>query len=458
MTARILVVDDVEANVKLLEARLTADYFEVRTARSGPEALAICARERADIVLLDVMMPGMDGFEVCRRLKSEPRTQHIPVIMITALDQPSDRVRGLEAGADDFLTKPVDDLALITRVKNLARLKTLTDEMLMRASTEEQMGFVTGAVGGAVDQLGRDGHILLVEDRDRSAERILDTLKPDHRVAWEKDAGQALLRLPDGGFDLMIVSLNLDGADGLRLCSQVRSLDRTRRLPIMVIVEPGENARLLRALDMGVNDYIVRPVDPNELQARVRTQIKRKRYTDQLRTQLEETVEMAVLDPLTSLHNRRYMTSHLRTLFEESAQRGKPLSVLLLDIDYFKAVNDSHGHDAGDSVLREFASRVRRNIRGIDLACRLGGEEFVVVMPDTDLVKASLVGERLRQCIAAAPFYAGERIGTLQVTASVGVASLEFPDDTPELILKRADQALYCAKRDGRNRVVSDAA
>ena len=442
MTACVLVVDDVEANVKLLEARLTADYFEVRTARSGPEALAICARERADIVLLDVMMPGMDGFEVCRRLKSEPRTQHIPVIMITALDQPSDRVRGLEAGADDFLTKPVDDLALITRVKNLARLKTLTDEMLMRASTEEQMGFATGAVGGAVDQLGRDGHILLVEDRDRSAERILDTLKPDHRVAWEKDAGQALLRLPDGGFDLMIVSLNLDGADGLRLCSQVRSLDRTRRLPIMVIVEPGEDARLLRALDMGVNDYIVRPVDPNELQARVRTQIKRKRYTDQLRTQLEETVEMAVLDPLTSLHNRRYMTSHLRTLFEESAQRGKPLSLLLLDIDYFKAVNDSHGHDAGDSVLREFASRVRRNIRGIDLACRLGGEEFVVVMPDTDLVKASLVGERLRQCIAAAPFYAGERIGTLQVTASVGVASLEFPDDTPELILKRADQAL----------------
>ena len=145
-------------------------------------------------------------------------------------------------------------------------------------------------------------------------------------------------------------------------------------------------------------------------------------------------------------------------MFEESSQRGKPLSVLLLDIDYFKAVNDSYGHDAGDLVLREFASRVRRNIRGIDLACRLGGEEFVVVMPDTDLAKAYLVGERLRQCIAAAPFYAGERIGTLEVTASVGVAALEFADDTPELILKRADQALYCAKRDGRNRVVADAA
>jgi two-component system cell cycle response regulator len=377
--------------------------------------------------------------------------------MITALDQPSDRVKGLEAGADDFLTKPVDDIALITRVKNLARLKTLTDEMLMRASTEEQMG-LTATIGIKLDQLGRDGHILLVDDRERAAERIVTALREEYHVERESNPAHALLRLPDGNFDLMIVSLSLEHADGLRLCSQVRSLDRTRHLPIMSIIEPGDDARLLRGLDMGINDYIVRPVDANELLARVRTQLKHKRYTDYLRMRLEETVEMAILDPLTALHNRRYMTSHLKTLFEESSRCGKPLSVLLLDIDYFKAVNDSHGHDAGDSVLREFAARVRRNIRGIDLACRLGGEEFVVVMPDTDLAKAYLVGERLRQCIAAAPFYPGERIGTLEVTASVGVASLEFAEDTPELILKRADQALYCAKRDGRNRVVADAA
>ena len=457
MTARVLVVDDIDANVKLLEARLTAEYFEVRTARSGPEALHICAVERADVVLLDAMMPGMDGFEVCRQLKAEPYTQHIPVIMITALDQPSDRVKGLEAGADDFLTKPVDDVALMTRVKNLARLKRLIDEMLMRASTEEQMG-LAATLGIKFDQLGQGGRILLVEDRDRAAQRIVDALQKEHHVERDTDPARALLRLPEGNFELMIVSLSLDHADGLRLCSQIRSLDRTRHLPMMIIVEPGDDAKLLRGLDIGVNDYIVRPIDPNELLARVRTQIKRKRYADYLRTRLEETVEMAILDPLTALHNRRYLTGHLRTLFEESSQRGKPLSVLLLDIDHFKAVNDSHGHDAGDSVLREFAARMRRNIRGIDLACRLGGEEFVIVMPDTDLAKAYLVGERLRQCIAAAPFYAGERIGTLEVTASVGVAALEFADDTPELILKRADQALYCAKRDGRNRVVADAA
>lgn len=457
MTARVLVVDDVEANARLLEARLSADYFEVRTAGSGAEALQICARERADVVLLDVMMPGMDGFEVCRRLKTEPRTQHIPVIMVTALDQPSDRVRGLEAGADDFLTKPVDDLALITRVRNLARLKMLTDEMLMRASTEEQLGFAAN-LGSRLDDLDRGGRILFVEDGDRSAARVMEALGSEFEVVRETAPALAILRLPDGKFDLMIVSLNLEHADGLRLCSQVRSLDRTRHLPVLVIAESGDDSRLLRGLDMGVNDYVIRPIDPNELLARVRTQVRRKRFTDHLRMRLEESVEMAVLDPLTELHNRRYMSSHLTTLFAEASQRGRPLSVLLIDIDHFKAVNDSHGHDAGDAVLREFATRIRRNIRGIDLACRLGGEEFVVVMPDTDVAKAYGVAERLRQCIAKSPFQAGEGIGELYVTASVGVASLEFADDTPELILKRADQALYCAKRDGRNRVVADAA
>ena len=198
----------------------------------------------------------------------------------------------------------------------------LTDEMLMRASTEEQMGFAA-TMGIRLDQLGRGGRILLVEDRDRSADRIIEALGSEHHIEREADPARALLRLPEGNFDLMIVSLSLEHADGLRLCSQVRSLDRTRHLPIMMIIEPGDDARLLRGLDMGVNDYIVRPVDPNELLARVRTQIKRKRYTDHLRTRLEETVEMAILDPLTALHNRRYMTSHLKTLFEEFLAAGQ---------------------------------------------------------------------------------------------------------------------------------------
>ncbi|MEZ5818289.1 MAG: PleD family two-component system response regulator [Hyphomicrobiaceae bacterium] len=456
MTARVLVVDDILANVKLLEARLTAEYFEVLTANSGRAALDIIARERVDVVLLDVMMPGMDGFEVCRRIKQSPQHAHVPVIMVTALDQPSDKVEGLEAGADDFLTKPVDDIALITRVRSLARLKVLADELMMRASTTQDLGLGSGGIAEWAEAAAQ-GHVLLVEDHPRSAQRIVEGLAKTHSVVVERDPQAALLRLAEQSFDLLIVSLSLSGADGLRLCSQVRSLDRTRHLPIVMMVDPGDEARLLRGLDMGVNDYVLRPLDRNELLARIKTQIKRKRHADLLRAKLDQGMEHAITDPLTGLHNRRYMESHLSTLVNQATQSGRTLSVLVADIDYFKKVNDTYGHDAGDNVLREFATRLRRNTRGIDLACRLGGEEFVIIMPDTELSRAMQVAERLRACIAAEPFQVNAQ-GTLAVTASVGVSTLERRDDTPETLFKRADNALYAAKRDGRNRVVADAA
>ena len=254
------------------------------------------------------------------------------------------------------------------------------------------------------------------------------------------------------------MSLSLQDYDGLRLCSQLRSLERTRNLPILIIVEPHDNARLLRGLDMGINDYLMRPVDKNELLARVYTQLKRRRYTEQLRDSVQQSMQMAVTDSLTGLYNRRYMETHLATLLDRTASRGKAVSILVIDIDYFKAVNDSHGHDIGDQVLQEFAERIRANIRSIDMACRFGGEEFVLVMPDTDMSLAYRIGERLRQIIASAPFDVVSGEAPLDITISIGVAALQGPEDTPDDILKRADQALYRAKRDGRNRVVADAA
>src|SRR5215468_2873700 len=227
MTARILVVDDVPANVKLMEARLSAEYFDVVTAMSGREALTMCERAECDIVLLDVMMPDMDGFEVCRRLKASPTTHHIPVVMVTALDQPSDRVKGLEAGADDFLTKPVSDVALIARVRSLARLKLMTDELRMRAVTSRDIG-IESPEREAVTDDGLGGRILVVDDRAASWEHIGRILADAHTVEVEVDPGEALFRTAEGNYDLVIVSLGLENFDGLRLCSQIRSLDRTR--------------------------------------------------------------------------------------------------------------------------------------------------------------------------------------------------------------------------------------
>jgi two-component system cell cycle response regulator len=457
MTARILVVDDVLANVKLLEARLSAEYFDVITAMSGEEALTICERAECDLVLLDVMMPDMDGFEVCRRLKTDPATHHIPVIMVTALDQPSDRVRGLDAGADDFLTKPIPEMALIARVRSLSRLKKLTDELRMRAVASSEIG-IDSPEREAIADTGRGGRILIVDDRPGSYERISSVLAEEHTVELEANPNEALFRAADGNYDLLIISLGLENFDALRLCSQVRSIDRTRNVPILAVTDPDSGARMVRGLEIGVNDYLMRPVDKNELLARARSQIRKRRYTERLRDNVQMSIEMAITDALTGLFNRRYMESHLATLIEQAISRGKPLTALVLDIDFFKSVNDTHGHDAGDDVLREFALRIKRSIRGIDLACRYGGEEFVVIMPETDMAVAAMVAERLRRRIATDPFAIQQGARTIPVTISIGVAAMRGKDDNAASVLKRADQALYRAKRDGRNRVVPDAA
>jgi two-component system cell cycle response regulator len=457
MTARILVVDDIPANVKLLEARLVAEYFDVLIADNGRDALNICEGSQVDLILLDVMMPGMDGFEVCERIKANPRISHIPVVMVTALDQSADRVRGLKAGADDFLTKPVNDLQLISRVKSLLRLKTLSDELRTRAETARTIG-IEDVLRLGEGRSEESAHVLLVDGRASSQERIIRALKPIAEVTAMSDPQAALFEAAESAFELVIVNSNFEDYDPLRLCSQLRSLERTRFLPVLLITEQGADEMTVRALELGVNDYIVRPVDTNELVARCLTQIRRKRYNDRLRASVQHTIELAVTDALTGLNNRRYLDNHLAVLFKRSLIRGRPLSVLITDIDRFKAVNDTYGHDAGDQVLKEFASRIRSTVRGADLACRYGGEEFVVVMPDTPGEVAASIAERLRIAVETVPFTLRDSGQVLNVTASFGISSRIGTVETADQLIKQADLALYAAKNSGRNRVVAAAA
>ncbi len=456
MTARILVVDDVVPNLKLLEARLTAEYFDVITATNGAEALAVCARDDCDVVLLDVMMPGMDGFEVCRRLKKDPSTAHIPVVMVTALDQPADRVKGLEAGADDLLTKPIDEVALIARVRSLARLKMVLDELRTRASTSVSLG-MPDPLAHALAEDGIGGRILLVEDRAASAEQLAFALRDKYLVEVEKDPQEALVQAISGQYDLFIVSLALQGFDALRLCSQIRSFERSRQLPILCLAEIEDRPRVLRALDIGINDFLSRPIDGNELTARIRTQLRRKRYADKLRDNVQASIELAVVDPLTGLNNRRYFETHLAALVGQAADRGRPLSLMILDIDHFKEVNDTYGHEAGDRVLKGFAERVRKVIRVPDLVCRLGGEEFVIVMPDTNLDLAAKIAERVRSEVQRERFAVTDDGSRIAVTVSIGLAERGH-DGEPGRLFRRADRALYRSKSSGRNRVSADAA
>lgn len=453
MSARVMVVDDVEANVRLLEAKLTIEYFDVVSCQDGQTALTLAAEAQPDLILLDVMMPGMDGFETCRRLKAQAETRHIPVVLVTALDGREDKIRGLEAGADDFITKPLDDVILFARVRSLSRLKQVMDELREREESSRRIGVSTD---GDRRLRAEGGRVLIVDDNEAQAKKIADQLGTEHRVNIETD-GEAAINAARGPLDLVIVNVAAESFDGLRVLAMCKSGD-ARRAPVLAVVDPMDRGRMVKALELGASDVVNRPVDPDELSARARTQIRRKRYTDFLREKLDSSLELAVTDALTGLHNRRYMTGQLDALVKRAKHGGSSVALLVLDIDHFKSVNDGFGHDAGDEVLAEFAVRLATNVRAVDLPCRLGGEEFVVVMPGAALEDAERVAERIRRDVAAQPFRIMGGKEMLTITISIGVAATGGPEDTPELLLKRADEGVYEAKAQGRNIVIARAA
>lgn len=451
MSARILVVDDVDVNVKLLEAKLASEYFNVLAANDGESALRIAQEERPDLILLDVMMPRMDGFEVCRRLKAESRTADIPVVMVTALTETADRVRGLEAGADDFLSKPVNDIALFARVRSLVRLRRMMEEWRHREEVYDQFNALFDKEAATEDH--GPARIVIWEENSFAAARIAELLAPVASEVVRPTSAEDLIHGCDSSVELVILSL-AGKLDALRLVSQLRAQEQSRLVPILLIADPSELPRLAKGLDLGATDYLVRPLDRNELIARTRTSVRRKRVQDRLQENYQKSLSLALTDSLTGLYNRRYLSAHLESLLLHVADGAKGPGLLMFDIDFFKRVNDNYGHAAGDAVLREVADRVSRNVRTFDLVARYGGEEFVVVLPETPLQIAVVVAERLRAVISEKPIVVGDG-AAISVSISVGVAVTRDAGETAAALMRRADEALYTAKAHGRNCVMS---
>jgi two-component system cell cycle response regulator len=369
--------------------------------------------------------------------------------MVTAMDERESRIRALESGADDYLTKPIDDSQLMARIRNLAKLKPIIDELRMREAAGRRMGLMPEP---APPPHGEHARVLLIDDDERQILRMLRTLEQNHYVSrlGEAASGQAGAAKPD----VMIVSLAAQHFDGLKVIAHIRGQEPSRRLAVIALADAGDNVRAVRALDLGADDIIYRPIDPGELTARVRTLVKRKRYIDQMSDALDRGMEAAVIDSLTGLHNRRYLDAKLEPLVRRVGAGRAGLAVLHCDLDHFKEINDTYGHDAGDAVLREFARRLSTTVRPLDLVCRTGGEEFVVVMPGTSADLATLAAERLRRRIVSAPYEIAPQVA-VPVTVSIGVAAARL-DDTAAGLLKRADEALYRAKQAGRNRVMAE--
>jgi two-component system, cell cycle response regulator len=453
MTALILVVDDIPANVKLLEVKLSAEYYDVITANDGAEALQKIVAHKPDLVLLDVMMPGMNGFEVCEKIKQNVEVSHIPVVMVTALSDISDRVRGLEVGADDFVSKPINDTALFARVKSLIRIKVLLDELRLRDKTGKQVGVLaeeensfTADVSGA--------HIVLVEDdvvQGRNiVERLEHSYKVEHFVDPEEASNQLKTTLQP---DVILISTMLSDTDGLRMAAQLKNVEQLRHVPIIVLIDEQEQHLMLKGLELGINDYLTVPVELNELEARLKTQIRRKKYQDALRSNYQQSVTKAVTDSLTGLYNRHFLDAHLQNMVVSAINNKKPFSVMLLDMDHFKSVNDTYGHDVGDEILKELARRMVDSTRSSDLTARIGGEEFMILMPETTLIDAYNIADRMRARIGTTPFKVSHAVGEILKTISIGIAELNFNGDNAAALIKRADIAVYEAKNSGRNKV-----
>lgn len=438
---KVLAVDDDAMMLGIMETALKDQGYQVETAQSGLVALEKAWNWAPDVILLDVIMPDITGFEVAQKIKSDQKTSGISIIMVTGLGSIEDRVKGLEAGADDFLSKPFNLDELLVRVHSLARLKYLQDKL---AQKEAQCP-------SEIDKERSNRPVILVVEDDIRIVNICRNVlgASGYLIESAVDAEAALeavLRLRP---DLIILDLMLPGRDGLELLSELRKQDDAQAVPVIILTALGDLKTKIKGFYLGADDFLVKPLSSMELVARVKANLRKYDCQRRLSRKLQETFIQATTDHLTGLYNRRYLESVLEREMALHRRSGQPLSLMMIDIDDFKKINDNFGHQSGDEVLRALAEVFKKYLRAGDLAVRWGGDEFLILLPNTPLKDAIGIGERIRGNFVQKFAALGPK-----ATMSQGLACMAEGEDA-ENLMRRLDEALYRAKGEGKNRMVA---
>ena len=449
----ILIVDDEPLNVKLLSSKLAVAEYETVSAFNGKTALEIAQTKPPDLILLDIMMPEMDGYEVTEILKQDPETKDIPIILITALDGTEDKLKGLEAGADEFLNKPVNTAELLARVKSLLRLKLYQDQL--KARTDPQAFLASQGEGDTVSQ--REVHlptILLVEDNEKDVRLIQSYLQGEaYHMEVVKTGEETISKVLKDKIDLVLLDILLPGMDGFEVVKRLKEMEEAENIQILAITSLQDMESKIKGIELGADDYLVKPINKHEIRVRIKSLVKKKAYLDTLQDGYQTAVFSAITDRLTGLYNRAYFDHNIRLELKRAERQKIPLSLILMDIDDFKYYNDSFGHLTGDGILRTLGKLAKESIREIDSAVRYGGEEFAFLLPSTDKEGALVVAERLRCIIFDHDFFSENKLTAKRLSVSLGLAVYPDEADSLEELIQNADNQLYRAKREGKNRV-----
>ena len=447
---RVLIVDDDELNIKLLAAQLTSKGYRVATAYDGRAALNQVAADPPDLILLDIMMPGIDGYEVTKRLKAKDESKDIPIILVTALTGDDEKERGLEAGADEFINKPVNYPELEARVNSLLRLKEYQDQLGSRKESASLMahGLVESKSDSKEDV--NSPTILIVEDDATSAKLIARYLSMIPCQLEIVDNGEKALRMASTNHvDIILLDLMLPIIDGIEVCRALKSNEQTIPIQVVMITSLTDTKSKLAGIEAGTDDFLVKPINKDELRARIKALVKKKAYLDRLRARIDGALYAAITDKLTGVYNHGYFKHFIELECKRSKRHQHRLALLMVDVDDFKKFNDQYGHQCGDLALNRIAKKLKSNIRDIDLIARYGGEEFSIVLPYADLKMAESVANRLLQSVSNHQEI--EHAPDARLSVSIGISI--YPDfcDTPAEFLKTADLALYQAKSKGKN-------